>query len=376
MGNTPNEGTTIQSKNIIRQSSIKQSIASMKSLYESLNKPLSQSVFDLVNCFICLNPASNPVSCPKCNNFACRECFVKCFKGQSQTDCPLCKQEIYSYQLENKRIIEEIGNILEQNQNKQEIIEQLSKLAEDKKKFWDEQETSVNKFLKRLDDYEKIFVGYMNAYEVFFKDCLNMTTKRLNNFHESINKLRDSLLSFNKIYQNKEFEDFKTKNKNYDNKIKEQIKEILSLERKYFNEKSKGEMEKLLYEPQFCAPSLVSIRLDMVKLEKYNSYFITEKTDKSRNACLGMYELKYSQVPETRDVNCLFSFTLDNDIDISVFVIQSLEENEGYEQNTPMKFIKKEGLKYYYQCTIPFDLFKNGINRGFKMITRIKLYSI
>ena len=44
-------------------------------LEEPINKNLSQSVMDIANCFICLSQAINPLSCPKCYNFACELCF-------------------------------------------------------------------------------------------------------------------------------------------------------------------------------------------------------------------------------------------------------------------------------------------------------------
>ena len=49
------------------------SFSLLKSLNESLNKDLSQSVLELVKCFICYNQVVDPLSCPKCNNFACKK---------------------------------------------------------------------------------------------------------------------------------------------------------------------------------------------------------------------------------------------------------------------------------------------------------------
>ena len=251
-------------------------------------------------------------------------------------------------------------------------------MAEEKKKFWDEQTFSVNKFIKKINDYKNIFVGYLNEEEIFFKNCLKMISNILINFDENINKLLDFLLSYNQTYGDsiKKFEDFKSKNNNYDNKIKEIIKGILSLERKHFNEKNKGEIETFLSDPKFCVPSLKSIQLNTVQLDKYNINFIKEKTIKLRNSYLGVYEFKFLQNPITKDVNCTFNFILKEDDDISAFVTLIKQDKEGYLKGFPLKFMKKEGQKYFYQSTIPFEEFKEGISRSYKFRPNINLFSV
>ena len=66
----------------------------LNSINESLNQDLSQSVFDLVKCFICYSPVTDPLSCPKCNNFACSKCLEMYYGNQRAKKCPLCKQEV------------------------------------------------------------------------------------------------------------------------------------------------------------------------------------------------------------------------------------------------------------------------------------------
>jgi hypothetical protein len=138
MGNKPNDST---SKDVYSQyihhniNNIKESINVMKKINEELNKPLSASVLDLMNCFICLCPAIDPVSCPRCNNFACHDCFERYFGNKTKIACPFCKQEIEYYELERKTIIEEIESILNQYPNNQEKIYHLNQLAEQKKIF-------------------------------------------------------------------------------------------------------------------------------------------------------------------------------------------------------------------------------------------------
>ena len=59
-----------------------------------LKSDLSESVMNLTQCCICLSPAANPLSCPRCNNFACKKCLDSYFGNEEFKQCPLCKQEI------------------------------------------------------------------------------------------------------------------------------------------------------------------------------------------------------------------------------------------------------------------------------------------
>jgi uncharacterized Zn finger protein (UPF0148 family) len=379
MGNKPNDTA---SKDVYSQyvhhsiNNIKESINVMKKINEELNKPLSASVLDLMNCFICLCPAIDPVSCPRCNNFACHDCFERYFGNKTKIACPFCKQEIEYYELERKTIIEEIESILNQYPNNQEKIYHLNQLAEQKKNFWNEQTSSINKYMKRINEYKNIFEGYINEEETFFKNCLEILSNILKNFNENLNELMDSLSSFNQKNGESNYKEFNSKNNNYDNEIKEKIKEILSLERKHFNEKNKGDIENFLRNPKFCVPCLTSVKLPSVQLDKYDSDYIDNKTVNSKNKFLGNYEIKFMQIPKTKNVGCSFNFTLEEDYDMSAFIQLKKEEKDGYNKSFPMKFVEKQGLTYFYQYTIPFEEFKEGVNRSFILIPEVKLFSL
>ena len=376
MGNKPNDTSSNDIYAEYYYQPIKKRIKTIKTLNEELNKPLSASVLDLMNCFICLCPSIDPVSCPKCNNFACRNCFDRYFGNSTKIACPFCKQEIEYFELEKKTIIEEIENILERYQNNQEKIDHLTQLAEEKKNFWNEQTSSVNNYIKRINDYKNICLEYLNEEEIFFKNCLNMITNIIKNFNENINELLDSLSSYNQNYGESNFKDFNSKNINYDNKIKEIIKEILSLERKHFNEKNKKDIDNFLRNPKFCVPTLTSFKLDPVQIEKYNSNLIDNKTVNLKNKFLGNYEFKFMQIPLTKNVVCSFNFTLDEDYDVSALVQLIRQDKDNYYKSFPIKFIEKQGLTYFYQYTIPFEEFKEGIDRSFIMVPEIKLFSV
>jgi hypothetical protein len=75
----------------------------LNDIFDSLDKNLSESFMTLTQCFICLNPSNNPLACPKCNNFACKKCFLKYFGDESEKVCPLCKQRINKSELKKKK---------------------------------------------------------------------------------------------------------------------------------------------------------------------------------------------------------------------------------------------------------------------------------
>ena len=77
-----------------------------------LKKDLPDNVIDLTQCFICLSIVSHPLSCPKCNNFACKKCFENYFGNQLTKNCPLCKQSINKKDLKKNKTMREIEKII------------------------------------------------------------------------------------------------------------------------------------------------------------------------------------------------------------------------------------------------------------------------
>lgn len=104
-------------KKDIKKMNLKNSYNILNNLYDSISKDLSQSVRDLTNCFICLSPVVDPLSCPQCNNYACKECLKKYFDNQSK-DCPLCKGHVSFNDWKKNTIIDNIEKILNKNNEK------------------------------------------------------------------------------------------------------------------------------------------------------------------------------------------------------------------------------------------------------------------
>ena len=81
-----------------------------------------------MNCFICLSPAQEPLSCPKCNNFGCKICLESYFRDDTTKPCPLCKQRINFNELKQNSVIKEIEEILNKDDTKKKKYDELANL--------------------------------------------------------------------------------------------------------------------------------------------------------------------------------------------------------------------------------------------------------
>ena len=93
-GNQNNENqnnNNINNNNNLLNNNINSSALFLDELNNSFKDNISKSIFDLVNCFICLSPANDPLTCPKCNNFACKKCLKKYFNGNREKNALFAK---------------------------------------------------------------------------------------------------------------------------------------------------------------------------------------------------------------------------------------------------------------------------------------------
>ena len=152
---------------------LKDSIFFLDQVNNSIGNKLSQSVFDLVNCCICLNPAKDPLTCPKCNNFACKECLEKYFSNVIEKRCPLCKQLIKLKELKENKVIKEIEEILKKERNNKNKFEELSKLIIKKKENWENETNNTNNLIEKLCEFQDELSNYKSEYEFFFTNMMS-----------------------------------------------------------------------------------------------------------------------------------------------------------------------------------------------------------
>ena len=192
-------------------------IDALNSLSESLNRNLNQSVFDLMTCFICLTPTQEPLSCPKCNNFACKKCLRNYFGGSSRKKCPICKQEIKYNEMKKNEIIKEIENILNSGESKEKKVEKLSKFINAKKDEWYNQNNYINKILEKMFNYQKFLKEYEKQYNLFLLTCQKVVEMAFKSYSKKVEDLIESLLSFSEVANNsiKKYDDINKKNSTY-----------------------------------------------------------------------------------------------------------------------------------------------------------------
>ena len=343
-----------------KKNSLKSSYRILNNLYDSVSKDLSQSVRDLTNCFICLSPATNPLSCPKCNNFACKACLKKYFNN-SKKSCPLCKNTLSFNDWKINNIIINIEKILDKNNNKKNKAEELSKLIEQKKKEWNKQTLDINTLIEKLRTYENLLEKYKTAYKSFFISCQNVVDKVMEKYYKKLQNLKESLSSYNKYANDSimKLDDINKNNKNnyYSNNehIKNLINELLSMERKHFNEKNNDETEKFLQSPIKLAPILNQFNLLNYPLDVFKPNADCAYSTRPTHPKIGKYYLSYNQEPGNNNIRSILRINLPKDTNACFLITQTKTDN--IQKFYPMILKSNEEGEYEYECEIPKEEF-------------------
>ena len=330
----------------------------------SLNKDLTQSVFDLVNCFICLCPAENPMSCPKCNHFCCRKCFDKFFESETTRKCPICKQDISKNEITKNNIIQDIENIINKNENnKQKAALELTKLLNEKKKEWEGQYNNLNKYIEKVYRSLELLKRYKNSYMSFFAQI----EKYFNDYQKKLEQLLNYLKSYNAAATDSinKYNNFikKSQMNFYTNKnVKDLINEILDTERKYFNKKNKEETN--VYDIKLEPKCINLIKRKVLDCLNHNS---TASYSVSGFICDGGIENQIGEYDISFNVN---SFTLGKcnfDIKISVemnndwqhsliLVNQKIDFDSKTKKFINFKLVKQENSNYEFKYNFQMDM--------------------
>jgi hypothetical protein len=339
----------------------------LNDLSSSINKSLSQSVFDLVNCFICLSPSNEPLTCPKCNNFACKRCLEKYFENHRVKRCPMCKGDIKLSELKENKIIEEIENILKNNQNQNNKINELSALIQEKKKLWEDQTNNINNLIEKIFKFQEDLEKYKKEFHEFMIKCQSLVDSTFQDVNLKMESLINSLLSYNNVIDDsiKKYNDIydnNQKNRYGNNNIKQFINEIIALERKHFNDKTFSEVENFLYSPIKLVPSINLYNIKSIKIKKENLLKDSTTISKGNHYKLGAFELLYNfDIKDEYKISCKITFNLreDNCKKMCFLLSQLLEYKNKKGQLIPMNLIISEENKYIYECTFSVEEFFN-----------------
>ena len=354
----------------------------LNGINESLNRNLNQSVFDLMKCFICLSPTTDPLSCPKCNNFACKKCLEKYFDHSIKKKCPLCKQDIIFDELIENELITDIEDILNKDIPKNNKINELTNLIEKKKNYWNRQNDNINILIEKFIKYQEIINDYKKQYNLFFLSCQKIIEDTLKTYSKKVEDLINSLVTLNDA-SNKSIDKYKKLNNNYindyynKNKIKDLINELLIMDRNHFNEKNNDESEKLLNTSIKIVPYInhMVIREIVLKKELFNKY--SQNRAKGNHYKLGNYELIYNFITQDgyKAISKL-NFTVKEGTNSCFLITQNKVINNNKQSFCPMRLIDIKGRTYFYECIINYDEFDIGKEKEVKMIIEALIFSV
>ena len=347
----------------------------LNSFNESLNRDLSQSVFDLVKCFICYNQAVNPLSCPKCNNFACSKCLEMYFGNQRAKKCPLCKQNIELKELKKNEVISDVEKILNKVESKKNKIEELESLIKEKKNKWENQAHNINSILNRIFKYQETLTAYKKEYQIFLINCQDVVQKTFENYLKKTEEIINSLLTYNKlandsiiIYNNM------SKKKKDEKNIKDLINEIVNMERKHFNNKNQSyeEITKFLNAPIKMIPVINQYFIKDITLTKKDINEYTKMTKTGFHFKIGNYQIVYTlNINDGYKIICEFSFKVKKGMN-ACFLVSQTKISKNLEQTLyPMQLVKHENNDFIYECYIPSEEYEFGPQNLLKLKTDV-----
>ena len=379
--NESNNRNYIEENSLIDSINIRDSINILNNLNDSINLKISDSVVDFIKCFICLGSVNDPLSCPNCNNFACKKCLEHYFNSNVNAKCPICKGEVKLYQFNENRIINEVQKILTQENSNINKIDELSKLIKQKKKDWFDQSHELDILIQKIIKYQISLEEYKKQYHLFFLNCEKLVKNLCDKQSQKLQELIDNMLAYNNdVVQNSinQYGNIDNKNeKNYYNKenFKDLINEILSLERKHFNEKNKNESYSLL-KPIRIVPSVNNIFIKKILIKKDD--FLKPNFSinlKGYKIDIGDYKIIYNFSSRNGHIiECKVDFPLIYD-NKCYFITQNKVDGNNNQDIIPMKLTDNKN-KYIYECIINLEEFNNWEKKEIYLGTEFTIFSI
>ena len=366
---------------LIDSINIRDSINMLNNLNDSINLKISDSVVDLIHCIICLGSVNDPLSCPNCNNFACKKCLEKYFNSNANAKCPICKGEVKLCQFKENKIINEVQNILTSNNSNINKIDELSKLIKQKKKEWFDQSHELDILIKKIIKYQLSLEDYKKQYHLFFLNCEKLIKKICERQSQKLQELIDNMLTYNNdVVKNSinQYENIINKNQNnvYNKEnFKKLINEILSMERKHFNEKNKNESYSLL-KPIKIAPSINNILIKKILIKEED--FLKPNFSinlKGYKVDIGDYKIIYNlSFKNGHTITCKVDFPLVYD-NKCYFLTQNIVDGNNNQNIIPMKLTNYKS-KYVYECVINIEEFDSFEKKEIYLGTEVIIFSI
>ena len=355
-----------------------------------LKKDISDSVMNLTQCFICLSISNYPLSCPKCNNFACKDCLEKYFGEEDEKKCPLCNQIIRKSDLKRNKTIREIENIIYKEDTKNNKIKELTKIANEKrKKLWEKQEKYLDNLINNVIQYQENMREYRKKYEIYIIKWKQQIDKVFAQYEKKVENLIDLLLKYKQKYGKDLSEPIKLKDKKEKN-INSLVNEIVSMDRSFFNEENKKNENNYKYKANSLLDDIIQKSneffitpiLIMPNISNYNIeiLYIDQKefkkgniTKKDYNVHIGNYKLQH--IFDTKNYLVKCKLLIINNRDVSFFPIQKKILDEKFYEIIPMKDVS--GLiDYNYEAEFDMNELKNNTKLTIRLEAKIQIFSV
>ena len=355
-----------------------------------LKKDISDSVMNLTQCFICLSISNYPLSCPKCNNFACKDCLEKYFGEEDEKKCPLCNQIIRKSDLKRNKTIREIENIIYKEDTKNNKIKELTKIANEKrKKLWEKQEKYLDNLINNVIQYQENMREYRKKYEIYIIKWKQQIDKVFAQYEKKVENLIDLLLKYKQKYGKDLSEPIKLKDKKEKN-INSLVNKIVSMDRSFFNEENKKNENNYKYKANSLLDDIIQKSneffitpiLIMPNISNYNIeiLYINQKefkkgkiNKKNYNVHIGDYQLQYMFDTKNYLVKC--KLLIINNRDVSFFPIQKKILDEKFYEIIPMKDVS--GLiDYNYEAEFDMNELKNNTKLTIRLEAKIQIFSV
>jgi len=363
------------------------------------DKDLSESVMDLTKCFICLGMARNPLSCPKCNNFACQDCLDQYFGNQFAKLCPLCKKTIIKSELKKNKTIRDIEKIIGKEDSKKNKINELIKLLNEKKKKWDEtQEGYINTLINKVVQYQENLKEYKKNYELFFSTWKEQINRMFEKYEKKIEDLIELLIQYKQKYYNDLSISINNSNKIIEkNKISSKdisslVNEIISIDRKYFNEETRKQKidskedkissfsfndvikksKEFFIMPILIIPNISNYNIETLYISK-KDILKGKINKKDYNVHVGYYQLIHEF--DRNKFTSHIKLYLKNDRDMAIFPVQKKVIDAKFFDIILMKN-SSDLTHYIYEAYIDLSELKNDEQKTIKMETKIQIFSV
>ena len=269
---------------------------------------------------------------------------------------------------------------MNKNDNKKKKFKKLSKLILKKKQSCEAQASNTKIILDKIFKYQESVKRYREEYELFLIQIQKIIDEIFNDYNNKIEKLLNSLLSYNKINDTsiRKFNDIYRNNENNiynNNNIKNLINETLSLERIQLN--NHNDIENLLNVPIKIVPS---INLYHLKEDYFIKPNLKQQTEShsipGTHFRIGSYVLKNTYEPKEMKCYCKLRFNLNDEIKKMGFLISQIFILNNKETLIPMKLITQNGKEYAYECQIILDEINLIKSYDFKLKTEVLIFAV